>query len=147
MRALHVLSTLLHGMCTLQVYDATGYLGQHPGGADIILACAGQDATDDFMAAHSGRAKELLKAFHIGELVACHSRAAAATAVEDGARRGYLRLPSRGVGATSISPAAAGALDPRKRINCTLLSRLKLNSNSYLLRFGLPAPQQKVRQW
>ena len=43
-----------------QVYDATEYLDEHPGGADSILILAGDDATEDFMAIHSMDAKKKL---------------------------------------------------------------------------------------
>jgi nitrate reductase (NAD(P)H) len=37
----------------VQVYDATPFLEDHPGGADSIIIVAGQDATEDFNAIHS----------------------------------------------------------------------------------------------
>jgi nitrate reductase (NAD(P)H) len=42
-----------------EVYDGTGFLGEHPGGADSILLVKGEDATEDFIAIHSpeGRLK------------------------------------------------------------------------------------------
>ncbi|KAJ5668709.1 hypothetical protein N7462_009779 [Penicillium macrosclerotiorum] len=35
------------------VYDVTEFLDAHPGGATVILRCAGKDATDDFDSVHS----------------------------------------------------------------------------------------------
>ncbi|CAG8253768.1 unnamed protein product [Penicillium nalgiovense] len=35
------------------VYDVTDFLDSHPGGAAVILRCAGKDATDDFDSVHS----------------------------------------------------------------------------------------------
>ncbi|QRV99692.1 nitrate reductase [Ceratobasidium sp. AG-Ba] len=52
-----------------EVYDGTGYLADHPGGADSILLAAGEDATEDFMAIHSPDAKKKMAAFHVGTLV------------------------------------------------------------------------------
>ncbi|KAG9092109.1 hypothetical protein FRC07_011727, partial [Ceratobasidium sp. 392] len=57
-----------------EVYDGTGYLADHPGGADSILLVAGEDATEDFMAIHSPDAKRKMAAvsitqFHIGTLL------------------------------------------------------------------------------
>jgi len=40
-----------------EVYDGTGFLEAHPGGADSILLCAGEDVTEDFMAIHSPEGK------------------------------------------------------------------------------------------
>lgn len=55
---------------TLQVYDATPYLADHPGGADSILISAGADATDEFNSIHSSKAKAMLAQYYIGDLVA-----------------------------------------------------------------------------
>ncbi|KAF8599085.1 hypothetical protein BDV93DRAFT_539018 [Ceratobasidium sp. AG-I] len=52
-----------------EVYDGTGYLADHPGGADSIILAAGEDATEDFMAIHSPDAKKKMAAFHIGTLL------------------------------------------------------------------------------
>ncbi|CAE6498186.1 unnamed protein product [Rhizoctonia solani] len=52
-----------------EVYDGTGYLADHPGGADSIILAAGQDASEDFFAIHSPDAKKKMAAFHIGTLV------------------------------------------------------------------------------
>jgi nitrate reductase (NAD(P)H) len=43
-----------------EVYDATTYLNDHPGGPDSIFLVAGQDASEDFMAIHSSDAKKKL---------------------------------------------------------------------------------------
>ncbi|CCM02701.1 uncharacterized protein FIBRA_04807 [Fibroporia radiculosa] len=52
-----------------EVYDATPYLDEHPGGAESILLVAGDDATDDFVAIHSADAKHKLRQFHVGTLI------------------------------------------------------------------------------
>lgn len=36
-----------------EVYDGSGFLKKHPGGAESITLVAGEDATEDFMAIHS----------------------------------------------------------------------------------------------
>ncbi|RDB30807.1 Nitrate reductase [NADPH] [Hypsizygus marmoreus] len=51
-----------------EVYDGTGYLNDHPGGAHSITGMAGQDASEDFMAIHSITAQAQLAQFHIGRL-------------------------------------------------------------------------------
>ncbi|CEQ42493.1 SPOSA6832_04325, partial [Sporobolomyces salmonicolor] len=53
-----------------EVYDGTGFLKDHPGGAESITLVAGEDASEDFMAIHSLAAKLRLAEFHIGTLVA-----------------------------------------------------------------------------
>ena len=56
-------------MCLLlQVYDATSFLKEHPGGGDSILLVAGTDATEEFDAIHSEKAKKQLLSFAIGRL-------------------------------------------------------------------------------
>lgn len=51
-----------------RVYDATPFLKEHPGGADSILLVAGTDATEEFDAIHSGKAKTMLLDYYIGDL-------------------------------------------------------------------------------
>ena len=53
-----------------QVYDGTPFLKDHPGGADSIMLAAGQDASDEFDAIHSTKAKAMLEDYYIGELAA-----------------------------------------------------------------------------
>jgi len=44
-----------------EVYDATAFLNDHPGGADSIWLAAGEpDASEDFFAIHSDDAKRKL---------------------------------------------------------------------------------------
>ena len=62
-----------------QVYDATPFLKDHPGGADSILLVAGTDATEEFDAIHSTKAKAQLLQYALGRL--------AASAPAAGARR------------------------------------------------------------
>jgi cytochrome b involved in lipid metabolism len=50
------------------VYDATSFLKDHPGGGDSILLVAGTDATDEFDAIHSQKAKKQLLQYCIGRL-------------------------------------------------------------------------------
>jgi L-lactate dehydrogenase (cytochrome) len=35
-----------------KAYDVTGFLGDHPGGSQVILDVAGRDCTEAFLAAH-----------------------------------------------------------------------------------------------
>lgn len=55
-------------MPVAQVYDATPFLRDHPGGGDSILIVAGTDATEEFNAIHSDKAKAQLLEYCIGEL-------------------------------------------------------------------------------
>ncbi|XP_065920808.1 cytochrome b5-like [Dysidea avara] len=49
------------------VYDVTDFLNDHPGGGDILLEFAGQDATAEFEDNHHSQdARELAKSYLIG---------------------------------------------------------------------------------
>ncbi|TID18165.1 hypothetical protein CANINC_003906 [Pichia inconspicua] len=53
-----------------KVYDVTQYLDEHPGGEEVILDCAGDDATEAFDdIGHSEDAHEQLESLLIGELI------------------------------------------------------------------------------
>lgn len=52
-----------------QVYNVTGYLDEHPGGEEVILDCAGTDATEAFNdIGHSDDAHDILKNLYVGKL-------------------------------------------------------------------------------
>ncbi|XP_026501137.1 cytochrome b5-like [Vanessa tameamea] len=52
------------------VYDVTKFLDEHPGGEEVLLELAGQDATEPFEdVSHSSDARSLMKKYKIGELV------------------------------------------------------------------------------
>ncbi|KAJ5832095.1 hypothetical protein N7474_000406 [Penicillium riverlandense] len=51
-----------------EVYDGTGFLEGHPGGASSITSSAGLDVSEDFLAIHSETAKAMMPDYHIGTL-------------------------------------------------------------------------------
>ncbi|XP_033328116.1 cytochrome b5 isoform X2 [Megalopta genalis] len=52
-----------------KVYDLTTFLRKHPGGEEVILEVAGQDATEPFEdIGHSSDAREMMIPYKIGEL-------------------------------------------------------------------------------
>lgn len=52
-----------------QVYDVSQYLDEHPGGEEVIVDCAGTDATEAFNdIGHSDDAHEILLGLLIGKL-------------------------------------------------------------------------------
>eukprot|EP00283_Hemiselmis_rufescens_P005680 CAMPEP_0173420162 /NCGR_PEP_ID=MMETSP1357-20121228/1762_1 /TAXON_ID=77926 /ORGANISM="Hemiselmis rufescens, Strain PCC563" /LENGTH=127 /DNA_ID=CAMNT_0014382925 /DNA_START=3 /DNA_END=386 /DNA_ORIENTATION=+ len=52
-----------------KVYDITSFLPEHPGGDEVVLECAGTDATLAFKdIGHSASAEALLAKYLIGEL-------------------------------------------------------------------------------
>ena len=52
-----------------KVYNVTKYLEDHPGGEEVLLDRAGQDATEDFEdVGHSNEARKQLTQYELGEL-------------------------------------------------------------------------------
>ncbi|KAL2653772.1 hypothetical protein R1flu_021900 [Riccia fluitans] len=52
-----------------KVYDVTKYLDDHPGGDQILIAAAGEDATDEFdEAGHSEDARKMMDKYLIGQV-------------------------------------------------------------------------------
>lgn len=127
-----------------RVYDATPFLKEHPGGADSILLVAGTDATDEFNAIHSTRAKKMLMDYYIGDLEG--SEAATAAANGNG-------VHVNGTTATAAAPLANGsaaaapqelvALNPKKRIPFVLAEKHELSHNVRRFRFALQSPQHR----
>ncbi|XP_037733501.1 cytochrome b5 [Chelonia mydas] len=59
---------VIHG----RVYDVGRFLGEHPGGEEVLLEQAGKDATESFEdVGHSTDAREMLKQYFIGEVHPC----------------------------------------------------------------------------
>lgn len=57
---------VIHGV----VYDITAFHKEHPGGEEVLLQLAGQDATECFESVgHSNEALNLRENFKIGEIV------------------------------------------------------------------------------
>ncbi|RKF81913.1 putative cytochrome b5 [Golovinomyces cichoracearum] len=52
-----------------KVYDVSKFVDEHPGGEEVMLDVAGQDATEAFNdVGHSDEAREILSRMHIGDL-------------------------------------------------------------------------------
>lgn len=53
-----------------KVYDVTSFLGDHPGGKEILLKQGGTDATKHFLQAHAyEKVSKLVDEQYIGELI------------------------------------------------------------------------------
>jgi nitrate reductase (NAD(P)H) len=111
----------------MQVYDCTPFLDKHPGGKAAITMHAGQECTDDFIAAHSHApwAWTLLEDFYIGDLV----KGSAPVTNSDGA---------------TTSSDLLTTLDPKKKVAVKLISKEELSRDSRRLRFALPSPQHTL---
>jgi len=112
-----------------KVYDATPFLDQHPGGSASITMNAGQDTTEDFTAVHSAKAWKDLEAYYIGDLV------------EEGAAPAATPAAAAGAGAVTSESGPPKALDTKKKVAVTLVSKENLSSDVRRLRFALPTPK------
>ena len=132
-----------------RVYDATPFLKEHPGGADSILLVAGTDATDEFNAIHSTRAKKMLMDYYIGDLEGSQVASDGAVApVANG--NGVLHVNGNGaavpvpaVPAAVAAPQELVALNPKKRIPFVLAEKHELSHNVRRFRFALQSPQHR----
>ncbi|VDM59695.1 unnamed protein product [Angiostrongylus costaricensis] len=53
-----------------KVYDVTKFLDEHPGGCEVLLEQAGQDATEAFEdVGHSTDARKMREEYYIGDIV------------------------------------------------------------------------------
>ncbi|KAH7720091.1 Cytochrome b5-like Heme/Steroid binding domain containing protein [Aphelenchoides avenae] len=69
-----------------KVYDVTRFLMEHPGGEEVLLQQAGQDATESFNdVGHSADAREMAREYLIGQLAAEDSRNAKSPTLRDDA--------------------------------------------------------------
>lgn len=120
-----------------KVYDATPFLKEHPGGGDSILLVAGTDATDEFNAIHSSRAKKMLTEYYIGDLEGAHN-ASSVHAVDGVDGNGAAPAP-----APPAAPEELVALNPKKRLHFALAEKEKLSHNVRRFRFALQSPQHR----
>jgi nitrate reductase (NAD(P)H) len=129
-----------------QVYDGTAYLAGHPGGAQSILAVAGTDATEEFMAireclglvvilssratdinnhADSENAKGMMRDFHLGTL--------------DDSGRQALQAPDD---SEALSPTRAEFLDPRHWAKAVLSNIETISWDTKIFSFKLDHEDQ-----
>jgi nitrate reductase (NAD(P)H) len=136
-----------------KVYDATPFLKAHPGGADSILLVAGTDATEEFDAIHSVKAKNMLVDYYIGDLAPegyvppatgtidiADNRSTSSSSSIDAASSASVEGPSEDLGALVEAPVA---LDARKKLSLPLIEKVALSHNVRKFRFGLPTPQHR----
>eukprot|EP00897_Mesotaenium_endlicherianum_P010740 jgi/Mesen1/9695/ME000069S09098 len=143
-----------------KVYDCTKFLEDHPGGADSILINAGMDATEEFDAIHSSKAKAMLEDYLIGELTTLEhldsktpdvSLRGASSALASLAEMAEVEEKEAEAEAEAANAAAAAeaakvvarpvALDPKKRIPFTLIEKHELSPDTRRFRFALQSPE------
>ncbi|PAN35776.1 hypothetical protein PAHAL_6G233300 [Panicum hallii] len=129
---------VVHG----SVYDCTAYLKDHPGGADSILINAGTDCTEEFDAIHSDKAKALLDAYRIGELVTTGNRGRGSDAsIHCASSLSHLDpIP----GAVKPPAPTVALSNPREKVPCRLVDKKELSRDVRLFRFALPSADQAL---
>jgi nitrate reductase (NAD(P)H) len=97
---------------------------------------AGTDATEEFNAIHSAKAKKMLLDYYIGELATEEQAAAAAAAIS---------APPTPAPSAAVPAVAAElvALNPKKKIPFTLVEKEELSHNVRRFRFALQSPQHR----
>eukprot|EP01062_Namystynia_karyoxenos_P033319 TRINITY_DN2451_c1_g1_i1.p2 TRINITY_DN2451_c1_g1~~TRINITY_DN2451_c1_g1_i1.p2 ORF type:complete len:439 (+),score=167.94 TRINITY_DN2451_c1_g1_i1:73-1389(+) len=112
-----------------KVYDATKYLPDHPGGAQVILECAGKDATVDFdEVGHSDDAVKELEGMCIGVVGKAGAPAAAPAAAPPAAsHQGLITLQG-----------------PHDKVMLKLVEKVALSHNVRRFRFALPSPKHRL---
>ncbi|RCI11295.1 hypothetical protein L249_7126 [Ophiocordyceps polyrhachis-furcata BCC 54312] len=109
------------------VYDATGFLNDHPGGAASITGVAAKDATEEFMAIHSETAKKTMVDHHVGKL---DEAALAATLNEKGA---------------AVTEAARPVfLASDQWTSAALHDKMDVSSDARMFRFRLQDEKQQI---
>ncbi|KAH7035985.1 uncharacterized protein B0I36DRAFT_319500 [Microdochium trichocladiopsis] len=107
------------------VFDGTGYLQDHPGGAQSIQLVAGEDATEDFLAIHSADAKKMLREYHIGRLE--ESSTTLAAPVEE-----------------QIDDPSKPFLEPKRWKKTRLVQKTAVSRDSRIFRFALSHEDQLI---
>ncbi|KAG6484257.1 nitrate reductase [NADH]-like [Zingiber officinale] len=120
---------IVHG----QVYDCTAFIKDHPGGPDSILVNAGTDCTEEFDAIHSDHAKALLDTYRIGELIS--SGYVSDASVHGASDLSHLATIREAVPA----PVPVTLVNPREKVQCTLVSKKSISHDVRLFRFALPS--------
>ncbi|KAK6537347.1 hypothetical protein TWF694_011539 [Orbilia ellipsospora] len=109
-----------------EVYDGTGYLKDHPGGATSIISAAGTDASEEFLAIHSETAKSMMPQFHIGTLSPAAVKAlAAGNKIE-------------------IDESSPIFLNPKAWQKSTLIHRKNISWDTRIFTFSLQHAEQMV---
>jgi nitrate reductase (NAD(P)H) len=128
---------IVHG----HVYDCTGFLKDHPGGADSILINAGTDCTEEFDAIHSDKARGLLEMYRVGELVVTGSDYSPPSSSAD---LTAIVVEQQAAPAPPLPVSTIALANPREKVKCRLVDKKSLSYNVRLFRFSLPSPDQKL---
>ncbi|CAL4967210.1 unnamed protein product [Urochloa decumbens] len=131
---------IVHG----HIYDCTGFLKDHPGGADSILINAGTDCTEEFDAIHSDKARGLLEMYRVGELVVTGTDYSSPQSSHADLNAIAEAAPAPAAAALPPVSSAVALANPRDKVKCRLVDKKSLSYNVRLFRFALPSPDQKL---
>jgi nitrate reductase (NAD(P)H) len=129
---------IVHG----HVYDCTGFLKDHPGGADSILINAGTDCTEEFDAIHSDKARGLLEMYRIGELVVTGSDYSPPSSSAD-----LTAIVEQQKAPAASAPVSTVALaNSREKVKCRLVDKKSLSYNVRLftVRAAVAGPEARA---
>lgn len=134
-----------------QVYDATPYLEDHPGGAASIVMNAGEDATEEFLAIHSEKAKKMLEDYYIGEVAdadqaateakpkSMHISKSSAQLLRDDLPNQQMKDIEKAEYADDLV-----ALNPKKWVDFELIKKTHVSHDTRLFKFKLQSPQHRL---
>lgn len=121
------------------------------------ISFCSQDATEDFNAIHSAKAKAMLKDYYLGELVASAPAApitnGTTNGITNGLSNGHGTIGTNGThnGMASSSSSSSGGeddepvtLNPRDKVTLALTERIEVSHNARIFRFALPSPRHRL---
>lgn len=121
-------------ICRGLVYDATPFLGKHPGGATSILLCAGTDCTDEFESIHSTKAWAMLEEYAVGRCTSSNDGATTATNSE----------VASDASSVADDETDAVALKGAQKVPLVLIEKRVVSHDSRTFRFALPAKRLRL---
>lgn len=122
------------------VYDATRYLNDHPGGAASIIMNSGSDATEDFFAIHSEKAKKMLEDYYIGELTQSEPEPKKLHATKSSVQLMKSEFPQQTVQSLHhYDGVDSVALNPKKWLEFELIEKVEVSHDTRLFTFKLPS--------
>lgn len=136
------------------VYDVTAYLKHHPGGIASILLNGGEDSTEDFLAIHSEKARNMLEGYYIGDLAdpaevsneVGWQTASLLTKASDRISKNELQTHRQALTVLRDfeNDEVPVALNPKEWQKFKLLEKIEISHDTRLLRFELPTPRHKL---
>ena len=106
------------------------------------LSGAGEDATDEFNALHSAKARGMLDDYYIGDLESDSQHTDSSSSKQQVSSPQSASTAS--VSDEETEQLAPAALNPKKKLSVKLIEREELTANTRRLRFALPTPKHRL---